>query len=314
MSKNWLRNLALGAAFLAITSASALAQDLVKEALGTFPMDTQRVEYSNTAKLRTLPDYTTLHERYLGPSLRKLESQLASLGVRETDINEIVLGWHPSGGVLAMGGLASGRIDPQDMARQAQASGVAAIPMGSASAYCFGSADNSMCVAALGRSLGAFAPLDMMKAMLDVRQGQAPALNSSPSFSDLVSRDRKDTPIWGVAVGSAIEDAFKGWMPVQKNLPIDLATVFSSVQSLAYSVNPTDRVHLAVEMTCTSAQAAANIHQGFDELRLFQKVAWQQQYPNTPNPFDDLTVSVNGQAVLLSLSTPYSALEVRTTQ
>jgi len=213
-----------------------------------------------------------------------------------------------------MGGLAAGRIDPQEMARQAAASGVAATPIGSASAYCFGSTDNSMCVAALGRSLGAFAPLDMIKAMLDVRQGQAPALNSSPSFSDMVTRNRKDTPIWGVAVGSAIEDAFKGWMPVQKNLPIDLGTVFSSVQSLTYSVQPTDRVHLAVEMTCTSAQAAANLRQGFDELRLFQKVAWQQQYPNTPNPFDDLTVSASGEAVLLSLSTPYSALDVRTTQ
>ncbi|HEV2424215.1 MAG TPA: hypothetical protein VGZ29_05250 [Terriglobia bacterium] len=314
MSKNWLRNLALVAVVLAMGSAPALAQDLVKQAMGTFPLDTQRLEYSNTSKLRTLPDYATLHERYLGPSLRKLESQLATLGVRESDIDEIVLGWRASGGMLAMGGLASGRIDPQQMARQAAASGVAATPIGSASAYCFGSADNSMCVAALGRSFGAFGPLDMMKAMLDVRQGQAPAVNSSPSFSDLVARGRKDTPIWGVAEGSAIEDAFKGWMPVQKNLPIDLATVFSSVQSLDYSVNPTDRVHLSVEMTCTSAQAAANIHQGFDELRLFQKVAWRQQYPNTPNPFDDLTVSVNGQAVLLSLSTPYSALEVRTTQ
>lgn len=314
MSKNWLRKLALCVAVLTISSASVLAQDLIKEAMGTFPLDTERLEYSNTAKLRTLPDYATLHARYLGPSLRKLETQLASLGVRETDINEIVLGWHVSGGVLAMGGLASGSIDPQNMARQAAASGIAATPLGSASAYCFGSTDNSLCVAALGRSLGAFAPLDMLKAMLDVRQGQAPALNSSPSFSDLVTRYRKDTPIWGVATGSAIEDAFKGWMPVQKNLPIDLGTVFSSVQSLAYNVQPTDRVHLAVEMTCTSAQAASNLRQGFDELRLFQKVAWQQQFPNAPNPFNDLTVSANGEAVLMSLSTPYSALEVRTTQ
>lgn len=314
MSKNWLHNLALGAVVLALTAASALAQDLVKEAMGTFPLDTERLEYSSTAKLRTLPDYRTLHEQYLGPSLRTLETQLASLGVRESDINEIVLGWHVSGGPLAMGGLASGQIDPQNMARQAAARGIAATPVGSASVYCFGSADNSMCVAALARSLGAFGTLDMLKTMLEVRQGQAPALNSSPSFSALVARDRKDAPIWGVAVGSAIEDAFKGWMPVQKNLPIDIGTVFKNVEALAYNVQPTDKVHLTVEMTCTSAQAAANLRQGFDELRLFQKVAWQQQYPNTPNPFDDLTVSANGEAVLLSLSTPYSALEVRTTQ
>ena len=314
MSKNRLRNLALGGALLAVTAASAPAQDLVKEAMGTFPVDTERLEYSDTAKLRALPDYNTLHAKYLAPELRTLESQLATLGIRESAINQVALGWHIGGGRLTMDGLASGQIDAQSMARQAAAQGMAATPMGSVSAYCFGNTDNSMCVAALGQSIGAFAQREELRAMLDVRSGQAPALNASQGFSALVERDRKDTPIWGVATGSAIEDAFQGWMPVQKNLPIDLATVFKNVESLAYSVQPTDRLHVSVEIACTSAEAASTLRQGFDELRLFQKVAWQQQYPNTPNPFDDLTVGANGRTVLLSLSTPYSALEVRASQ
>jgi hypothetical protein len=315
MSRKHLHLAGLWLAFLTVGAASAFGQDLVKEAMATFPNNTERVEFSNTAKLRALPDYSTLHERYLGPSLRALEAQLATLGIRENDINAIVLGWQASGGGREiMEGLASGQIDPQVMARQAAAGGIAATPVGSTAAYCFGTAENSMCVAALKPSLGAFGTLEGLRAMLDVRSGQAPAVSSVSSFSALVERDRKDAPIWGVAVGSAIEDAFKGWMPVQKNLPIDIATVFRNVQSLAYDVQPTDRVHLAVEMSCTSSQAASNLRQGFDELRLFQKVAWQQQFPNTPNPFDDLSVSANGEAVLLSMSTPYSALEVRTTQ
>lgn len=313
MSKNWIRSLAFGVAVLTLT-ACAQAQDLVREAMVAFPMDTVRLEYSSTARLRLLPDYNTLHERYLGPSLRNLETQLATLGIREGDLNEIVLGWHPSGGRLGLEGLASGQIDPQAMARQAAARGVTATLIGTTPAYCFGAADNTTCVAALGRSLGAFGSPESLKAILDVRNGRAPALGSSPSFSSLLERERKDAPIWGVAVGSAIEDAFKGWMPAQKNLPVDLTTVLKNVESLAYSVQPTDRVRLSVEMNCTSGQSAANLRQGFDELRLFQKVAWQQQYPNMPNPFDDLTVSANGAAVLLSLSTPYSALEVRTSQ
>jgi hypothetical protein len=316
MSKNRLRNVVLGAAVMAMSAACVRAQDLVQEAMGTFPQDTERLEYSSPARLRLLPDYNTLHERYLGPSLRSLETQLATLGVRETDINEIVMGWQTSasGGALILVGLASGQINPDSMARQAAAHGMAATPIGSASAYCFGAGDNAMCVAPLSRALGAFGPPDALRTMLEVRGGQAPALSSVPSFSALVERDRKDAPIWGVAAGSAIEDAFKGWMPAQKNLPIDLSTVFKSVESLAYSVQPTDRVHLSVEMSCTSGQAASTLRQGFDELRLFQKVAWQQQFPNAPNPFDDLTVSANGQALLLSMSTPYSALEVRIRQ
>ena len=303
--------LALAAAAVA---APASAQDMVGEALNSFPLSTVRLEYSSPARLRALPDYATLHERYLGPSLRTLENNLAKLGVNESDINEIMLAWVPGAAGLTLEGLASGRFDPQAMAQRAAAQGFVGTPVGSSSAYCFGSGSTATCVAALKRTLGAFGTLDALRALVNVRAGDMPGLGSNPSFSQLVNSQKKDTPIWGVATGAAIEDAFKSWIPAQKNLPLDLSTVFSNVESLVYSVRPTDRVHVNVQLNCTSDSVAANLRQGFDQLRLFQKVAWQQQYPNVPNPFDDLTVSADGRAVELSLSTPYSTLEARTRQ
>jgi hypothetical protein len=220
----------------------------------------------------------------------------------------------PGAAGLTLEGLASGHFDPPAMARQANAQGLAATPIGSTSAYCFGSGASATCVAALQRSLGAFGSLDALQALVKAHSGEMPGLGSNPSFAQLVNRNRKDTPIWGIAEGSAIEDAFKSWIPAQKNLPLDLSTVFKNVESLVYSVQPTDRVHVNVELNCTSDAVAANLHQGFDQLRLFQKVAWQQQYPGVANPFDDLAVSADGSAVELSLSTPYSTLEARTGQ
>jgi hypothetical protein len=313
MTKTALRLLAITAAMLA-AAAVASAQDLVGNALASFPLSTVRFEYSSPARLRALPDYATLHERYLGPSLRTLENNLATLGVRDTDINEIVLGWVPAATGLTLEGMASGRFDSQAMASRAATQGVTGTPIGSATAYCFGSGAAATCVAALQSSLGAFGTLEELQALLNVRSGEMPGLSSNPTFSALVNRQRKDTPIWGVAVGSAINDAFKSWIPAQKNLPIDLSTVFTRVESVVYSVQPMDRVHVNVQLNCTSDSAAANLRQGFDQLRLFQKVAWQQQYPNVPNPFDDLAVSADGSAVELSLSTPYSTLEARTQQ
>jgi len=96
---------------------------------------------------------------------------------------------------------------------------------------------------------------------------------------------------------------------VQKNLPVDLGMIFRNVESLDYSVVPTDRVHVNVEMNCTSANAAGSLRQQFETLRLFQKVAWQQQYPGVANPFEDLAVNASGSSLTLSMSTPYSALE-----
>jgi hypothetical protein len=309
MMKYGFKALGLGLAVLAAAAVSP-AQDLVKEALATFPMDTVRLEYSNPAKLRQLPEYTRLHERYLGPSLRNLEAHLGSLGVRESDLNEVVLGWQQTAANgLTMEGMARGQFDPQVMARQAESRSIASTPIGSISAYCFGSTDTAPCVAVLGRGLGAFGTLDAVRAMVDVRSGETTGLSANPGFSALVNSSRKDTPIWGVATGSAIEDWFKTGMPVQKNLPVDLGTVFKNVESLAYSVNPTDRVHVNVEMACTSAAAAATLRQQFDTLRLFQKMAWQQQFPGVPNPFEDLTIGTTGSTLTFSMSTPYSAIE-----
>jgi hypothetical protein len=313
MARKAFRALALGLAVLSITVASR-AQDLVKEALASFPLDTVRLEYSSPAKLRTLPNYATLHQRYLAPDLRKLEAQLASLGIQDSDINEVVLGWAPSGDKLGFEGVADGHFDPQAMARRAATGGILSTFVGSVAAYCFGDSDMALCVAPLGQSLGAFGTLATLQAMVDARGGQSMGLVSKQSFDAMVEQARKDAPIWGVAVGQAVPDWFKGSMPAQKNLQLDWSTAFKSVEFLTYSVQPTDQVHLNVQMNCISDQGAGDLRRVFDGLRLFQKMAWQNQYPNVPNPFDNLVIDASGRAVLLTLTTPYSALEANATQ
>jgi hypothetical protein len=139
-------------------------------------------------------------------------------------------------------------------------------------------------------------------------------LSSKQSFNETVEQGRKDAPIWGVAIGQAVPDWFKGSMPAQKNLQLDWATAFKSVESLTYSVQPADKVRLNVQMNCVSDQSAGDLRRVLDGLRLFQKMAWQNQYPNVPNPFDTLVIDASGRAVLLTLTTPYSALEANAIQ
>jgi len=150
--------------------------------------------------------------------------------------------------------------------------------------------------------------------VMDARSGQAMSLGSKQSFDALVEQAHKDTPIWGVAIGQAVPDWFKGSMPAQKNLQLDWSTTFKSVESLTYSVQPADQIRLNVQMNCVSDQGAGDLRRVFDGLRLLQKMAWQNQYPNVPNPFDNLVVDASGRAVLLTLITPYSALEANATQ
>ena len=78
----------------ALVVAPALhGQEIVREALASFPTQTVRVEYSGLATLHTLPNYVNLRQRFTGPRLAGLETSLAQLGIREGDIDELLLGW-----------------------------------------------------------------------------------------------------------------------------------------------------------------------------------------------------------------------------
>src|SRR5215471_17162393 len=71
---------ALATALFAAAGLQAQEQDIVKEALQFFPADTVHLEYSNPAKLRKLPNYASLRQRYLGAQLQKIEQSLGKLG------------------------------------------------------------------------------------------------------------------------------------------------------------------------------------------------------------------------------------------
>src|SRR5947208_15861452 len=100
MYESWRLSLKVRTRLAAVLLPAALlrptalrAQELVKDALQSFPTQSVRREYSNSAKLRKLPDYTVLRQRYLGPQLQKLEKSLSQLGIQERHVDELVMGW-----------------------------------------------------------------------------------------------------------------------------------------------------------------------------------------------------------------------------
>jgi hypothetical protein len=298
-----------------VGSGVLLAQEpeLVKEALQDFPPETVRVEYSNPAKLRKLPNYASLRQRYLGEQLRNLEESLAKLGVQENEVDELMTGWGKGGGKVAdFYGLAEGRFDAQAIANRAATAKVKPVPMGGAastSAYCLagdGSTEPS-CVVVLSNSLGAFGTLKSLGLILHARNGGSDTLAMDEHLKALAAEDTSEAPIWGVAVGPAVVDWFKHSMPGQDSLELDWSQAFADVQALAYTIDAADQVHLDLKLDCTTPQAAMNLRQLLDGLRSFQQLAWPTQHPNEPNPFRAVEVDSSGQRVNLKMTTPYPA-------
>jgi hypothetical protein len=111
-------------------------------------------------------------------------------------------------------------------------------------------------------------------------------------------------------VGAAVGDWFKGWMPSQDSLQLDWSRTFATVEALAYNVQAKDKVDLRVRLDCTTPEGAASLRQVLEGVRLFQQLAWQNQNPDRPNPFESLQVALKDRRVDLSLVTTYDALGV----
>lgn len=303
-----LRGWAMGLAVF-ILPATGQAQDFVYRALASFPPQTLRVEYSSPQKLRTLPNYANLRQRYVGPRLKALEDSFAQLGVQESDIDELVLGWQPGGESMDLGGFVAGRFNSRTLAERASARGISPVTVQGIPAYCLGTGPAAACVVVIEETTAVFGRAELLSKMLQAREGSAPNVMSDTRFMKLVGEAQTKAPIWGVAVHGAVVDWFQAWLPAQQNLQMDWTSTFQSVEDLVYSVDPGEKVNLDVKLDCSTPEAAGTLRQIIDGLRMFQQLAWQNANPNLPNPFEAVEVGLADRRVTMRLTTSYADLQ-----
>ncbi|MGH9354242.1 MAG: hypothetical protein ACRD2G_19105, partial [Terriglobia bacterium] len=214
---------------------TARAQDIVSNALAWLPAQTVALEYSHPSVLRSLPAYQSLRAHYLGKNLRALESSLEQLGIRDTDIDEMVLGWQTgAGSKMSYEGIATGQFDAATISHNAAAAKMAPRSVDGAAVYCFPQDPNHTCVTVVAGTLGVFGPLPFLEGMLKARSGEGPSIASNQQFTQYARDAQSQDPIWGVALGPAVSKWFKAWMPGEKNLQMDWTNAFKDVQAISY--------------------------------------------------------------------------------
>lgn len=281
-------------------------QDLVTKALNSFPADTIRFEFSSPETLRELPNYANLREHYTGPRLEKLVKSMAELGVAETDVNQLVLGWSPSGSDLNLYGFAGGNFHSTALEAQAAAHNLPAQQIGGKTGYCLGAGLGSDCIVVLSPTEGVFGTLATLSQIMQTLNGGGASIGSNPVFAKIVNQEEGKAPIWGVATASSVASWFKGWMPRQSSVELDWAKVFSGVNALGYEVQTGSNVQLNLEMYCKSDGDAESLMQVLEGLKLAQQIAWQNQYPNRANPFQKMDLSQSGDQIGINLVAEYS--------
>jgi hypothetical protein len=283
-------------------------QDFVTTAMSGLPTQTMRVEFSSPSKLRKLPNYQSLHGKFVGPRLQQLESTLDQIGIREDDIDDLMIGWKPGDKEMDLYGYASGHFDKAQVANRAAADNLTPTPISGHQAYCLSAGVAGTCVVILDNSLGAFGPLSSLAALIEAREGQTPNLNSDSRFTSLMGDIDKGAPIWGIALGGAVADWFGGWLAAQNNLKLDWGQVFLKVDSLTYTIDAANNVNVAMKLNCATPADAASLRQVLDGLKMAQQLAWTAQNPGHPNPYTAMNVDVHDKQIDLKMSMAYSEL------
>ena len=319
---------------LFLLPAATGAQDLTNEIVISLPPETVHVELVRLSGFRELSSYKTLREQYTSPRLAALQDSLRQLGIRDTDIDEILLAWEPvrdqaeptegaanagppdldaNGGWIQnhwptfFGGLATGRFDLKSLARNAAENNIPGVSSGASRAYCI-SGKAPVCVVLFNETLGAFGSEANLKEIIAAREGKGPDLVSSPDFLSLVEHVPAKPSLWGVARGSGIADWFESWPLVAGDVQLNWKELLKSVEALEYSLSISDDIRLSVKLDCKDSATAARLAQAFQGLRLVQAWMWQKDRPHEMNPVENMDVQPSGDQVLVVLTTSEAML------
>jgi hypothetical protein len=258
------------------------AQEAIRAGLSSFPADTQQVAYSNFAQLRSSSDYPQIRQHVLYQQLRGFQEFLRSVGVDpERDINEVMLGWRgesPSG--PGSFGVATGTFDP------------------AGTFFTF-----------LDSSLAAFGQLHDLKAILDVREGSAQALDTNQKLRGFEAELEGVSPQWGILTGKAAGNVAAPWLAGGKKNTIDMTAFLQPIQAVLYRVDWDGGFTVHISVACVTPESAAGLFQLLNILKSAPVFSASGGGPGSASLLQNLEAHQNGSRLELDASGPADALD-----
>ena len=305
--------------FLAVWGGASLlpvplrGQGLVREALFTFPVDTQQLAYSNLATLRALPNYPQIRQRLFSRRLRDFQDFLRSVDTDpEKDVDEVMLGWR-RGVVDTAGffGLAEGRFQPERIRKFFAVLELPSREYLGLDLYAFGSGEDrpDLFFTFLSSSLAAFGRLRDLKAMLDVRSGTRVALDSNSDPVGWEAELEGAAPQWGIMTGKGAAKMAAEWLTGGGKLPVDPSVALGPIQKVLYRIDWESGFSARLSILCQNAESAAALARFLNLWRDSQSATASNPPPTTAASLRDLVVQVNGPRLELSASGPIEALD-----
>jgi len=286
----------LGASLCVLTGA--LHAELLSEAVLAFPAQTTSLEYDSLSALRALPNYRTLRKQYSGEGLQRAQKDLLSLGISEDQLSEVVT----AAGANGFFGLLAGGFRAAAAAKEAVRHGMAQTALEEGAVFC--AADGFCFLLPMGEEGRVFfGTLAQLRALSDVRQARAPSLRSNATFLNLIGRMEPHAPVFGIAPGSEIGQWIGDSIPPAMSSRVDFSRLFSGIESFGYSVKLDSKAHVALNLFCTSEQAATLLRDTLSAASGIERAA-AMAAGSTALPFNNMLVSSAGRMVTANLDAP----------
>lgn len=278
-----------------------------RDALSNFPADTQQMVYSNLAQLRALPDYPRVRQWIFTPQLRRFEDFLRSMGTDpEKDVDEVTLGWRGDPATTAYFGLAQGRLDPDRVHDAAVQQKVPIQQYDGYDIFSFNAAANrdDIFFVFFDSGSAAFGRLSDLKALLDVRGGSRPALNSVTEFANGEAELEGAAPQWGIARGSAAANQAAPWLTGGAQIPGGTQAFLSSVQWVLYRFDWASGFTMHMSVVCKDSKSATDLANVLALVRAARPSTNPMTATATNALFQGMDIRTNESRVEVSASVP----------
>jgi hypothetical protein len=281
-------------------------QSLGRDALSNFPADTRAIVYSNIARLRVLPEYPRIRQRIFTQPLSHFEDFLRSVGIdTENDVDEVTVGTRgDAGSTSSFFGLAEGRFRPDEVHDLYVQHRLACQRYAGYDLYAShpGGDDVGLYFVLFDSSSAAFGRFGDLKAILDVRAGTDPALNSIREFADGEAELEGSATQWGVARGGAVPELAVPWLTGGPDVPGDLKSFLSPVRWVLYQFDWEGGLTLRLTMVCQDSESAARLAQALVFLRNLHQIAGASTANGIDGIFRELDVETSSSRVKVSAS------------
>ena len=312
-SKSRLARAVWAAGLILACSLPLRAQEAARTGLAYFPADTQQIAYSSFAQLRSSADYPQIRRHVLYQQMHGFQEFLHSLGINpEKDVDEVMLGWRgdsPSG--PGSFGVAAGRFEPDKVSEYFTKTQLPVRSYDGCDLFAFGSGadQDDTFFTFLDSTLAAFGRLHDLKALLDVRDGSADALDTNQTFRSYEAELEGTAPQWGILTGKAAANVAVPWLSGGKKNTIDMTAFLEPVQAVLYRVDWDGGFTAHISVVSKTPESAAGL---FQLLNILQSAPLPPASAGASGPaslLQNLDARQNGSRLELRASGPADALD-----